>query len=166
MHNYRRGKNKRATSNFFGGCFSTDKYFGGRVWTALAAAPSCINSFDVASMIPAAQCSIFRAIHRADSAASAPHPNVSVWSAEAGDSNGHRMWRKGMQRPALSNKKAKKPNKKSRIMQHPPASDRVGKSQKGAGGGIIPQYSFHSDNKNRKIYTVAPQNRESSTYRF
>lgn len=46
-------------------------------------------SFDVASMIPAAQCSIFRAIHKANSAtlASAPHPSVSVWSAEAGDTN-------------------------------------------------------------------------------
>lgn len=46
-------------------------------------------SFDVASMIPAAQCSIFRAIHKANSAtlASASHPSVSVWSAEAGGTN-------------------------------------------------------------------------------
>lgn len=52
-------------------------------------------------------------------------------------------------------------------MQHPPASRRVAKSQEAAGDGIlIPQYSFHSDNKIRKIYTVAPQNRESSTYKF
>lgn len=41
------------------------------------------------------------------------------------------------------------------------------KVKRAAGDGIlIPQYSFHSDNKNRKIYTVAPQNRESSTYKF
>lgn len=52
-------------------------------------------------------------------------------------------------------------------MQHPLASRRVAKSQEAAGDGIlIAQYSFHSDNKNRKIYTVAPQNRESSTYKF
>lgn len=40
-------------------------------------------------MIPAAQCSIFRAIHNANSTtlASAPHPSISVWSAEAGDTN-------------------------------------------------------------------------------
>lgn len=124
------------------------------------------NSFDVASMIPAAQCSIFRAIHRADSAAlaSSPHPNVSVGSAEAGDNNAR--GERACKNQRWVTKGRKKNQQKIRIMQHPPASDRVGESQEAAGGGIIPQYSFHSDNKNRKIYTVAPQNRESSTYRF
>lgn len=129
-------------------------------------------SFDDASMIPAAQCSIFRATRKANSAtlASSPHSNVSTWSAAAGGQQppSHLtdlwagMWRNSMQKPLPSNKKGK-----NRSMQHPPASDRVAKGQEAAGDGIlIPQYSFHSDNKNRKIYTVAPQNRESSTYRF
>lgn len=61
----------------------------------------------------------------------------------------------------------KEQKEKKRSMQHPLASRRVAKSQEAAGDGIlIAQYSFHSDNKNRKIYTVAPQNRESSTYKF